>query len=109
VIEVTDEMVEAFRATPGTGLWSTGDPDEGRRNGLAAALAVFVQRIEGERDTGLCDCYEPSDPENVPMSPRTGELMNHHCECRAVLTAAVLLGSHAETQHAKQCVCEWSP
>jgi hypothetical protein len=69
---------------------------------VAATRLVDVRSVEGKRGEGLCDCDGADDD---PISPITGEPMDHHCECRAVLTAATLLGSVARTQHAARCLC----
>lgn len=55
------------------------------------------------RGTGLCDCARPADDESVPTSPTTGRRMGHHCECRAVIAAATLLGAYSRTIHAAEC------
>lgn len=106
MIEPTDEMVQLavkkFLHAPGVTI---REIDAAMREALAEVFAIFVQRVEGARDTGLCDCYDPRDPENEPTSPRTGEPMDHHCDCRAVETAAVLLGDGTKTQHAAACGC----
>jgi hypothetical protein len=99
VIEPTDEMVEAFERE-GTGGY--GDIVD-TRAGLAAALALFVRRIEGKRDTGLCDCV----CDDEPVSPRTRKPMEHHCDCMAVTTAGVLLGDRRKTRHVAECTCNW--
>lgn len=81
---------------------------EGDHPSLAQILAVAVTRltdiraIEGKRGTGLCGCDSADDP---PISWRTGEPMDHHCDCRAVETAAAILGDHTRTQHHMQCGC----
>lgn len=69
---------------------------------VAATRLADVQCVEGKRGEGLCDC---EDADGDPTSPITGEPMDHHCECRAVQTAAALLGSVARTQHAARCLC----
>lgn len=48
----------------------------------------------------LCDC--PAD--SPPTNPATAVGMDHHCDCRAVEAAALMLGAYSETQHARQCV-----
>ena len=69
---------------------------------VAATRLADIQAIEGPRGTGLCDCDSNDDD---PISPVTGDPMDHHCECRAVETAAAMLGSVARTQHAARCLC----
>jgi hypothetical protein len=69
-----------------------------------AALVVEVlngtARIEGPRGHGICDC-EGTDSD--PTSPTTGLAMDHHCDCRAVQTAATFLGAYSRTKHAEAC------
>lgn len=72
------------------------------RAGLAAVLPVLIGRVEGPRGTGLCDC---ADTDSAPTSWRTGEPMDHHCDCRAVEAAAVLLGGRGQTRHHTACGC----
>jgi hypothetical protein len=69
---------------------------------VAATRLADAHAIEGKRGEGLCDC-DGNDDE--PTSPVTGDPMDHHCECRAVQTAAVTLGSVARTEHAARCLC----
>jgi hypothetical protein len=101
VIEVTDEMVATFDqgVDRETGYLSRPQA-EVVRAGVSAVLALFVQNVEGQRGSGICDC-DCSDSE--PTSPRDGSAMDHHCDCRAVITAAMLLGAYSETVHARQC------
>jgi hypothetical protein len=107
MIEATDEMVQlaldVFLVSPTDNI---AQIDAGMAKALAAVLAVFVQRIEGPRSTGLCDC---DDVDGDPISPRTGQTMDHHCDCLAVETAAVLLGDASKTQHANACSCQDTP
>lgn len=98
MIEPTDEMVAAFERE-GTGGY--GDVVDVRR-GLAAAFALLARRIEGKRGEDLCDCDFADDD---PISPETGKPMDHHCDCTAVLTVAVVLGSASLTSHHAECVC----
>lgn len=103
MIEVTHQMVHAF-------IRGYADADDGsskvilentaERAGIAAVLALYLRQVEGSRGAGLCDCDDVDSP---PTSPRDGTPMDHHCDCRAVITAAVLLGAYSATQHAKQC------
>jgi len=99
VIEPTDEMVaDAMQAHNTTGAYGPV---------VEAVLAIverdLIARVEGKRDTGLCDCACDSDPVN----PRTGLPMEHHCDCRAVTTAGVLLGDRRKTRHVAECTCDW--
>lgn len=73
--------------------------DGERLRGYERAIEVLRAKIEAA-GSPLCDC-EPE--ESPPTSPKTGERMPHHCECRAVLTAAVLIGAYTATEHAQQC------
>ena len=77
------------------------------RQDIPAMLAEIVRlqgvlsgRIEGQRGSGLCDC---SSADSEPNSPASGERMDHHCDCRAVTTAAMILGAYSATAHADQC------
>lgn len=99
MIEVPDEMREAFQVAAGWPgpPWKFG-PDVAK--GLAAALALFVRQVEGTRGSGLCDC---DDVDSDPTNAATGAVMDHHCDCRSVVTAAMLLGAYSETVHAEQC------
>lgn len=101
VIEVTDEMIAAFDQGVDRETGYLNRPKaKAIRAGMTAALAVYVRRVEGGRGSGLCDCDgADSDPTNVD----TGALMDHHCDCRSVITAAMLLGAYSETTHAAQC------
>lgn len=107
MIEPTDEMVRAFSEADYSGCGNADWEDEHVRIGLAAVLALverdLIARVEGKRDTGLCDCA----CDNEPTSPRTGKPMEHHCECRAVTTAGVLLGDRRKTRHVAECTCDW--
>jgi hypothetical protein len=60
----------------------------------------LVQELE-QPGSILCDC--PPREEDTPVSPRTGEPMDHHCDCQAVRAAAILLGADSLTSHAKAC------
>lgn len=114
MIEPTDEMLAAFLAAwdhenrvinDSAGEYvETGARD---RAGLAAVLPLverdLIARVEGKRDTGLCDCA----CDDEPVSPRTGLPMEHHCDCRAVTTAGVLLGDRRKTRHVAECTCDW--
>lgn len=99
MIVPTDEMRQAFQVAAG---WP-GPPwrfGQDVANGLAAALTVFVREVEGARGSGLCDCY---GADTEPTNQMTGSVMDHHCDCRSVITAAMLLGAYGETVHAQQC------
>lgn len=106
MIEPTPEMIAAFDA-----VWSQrmvlSDYRTDVRDALAAVLAIderdLIGRVEGKRDTGLCDCA----CDDEPISPRTGKPMDHHCDCRAVTTAGVLLGDRRKTRHVAECTCDW--
>lgn len=103
MIELTDEMVHTF-------IRAYSDADDGspevilgsiaERAGLSAVLALYVRQVEGTRGSGLCDC---AHSDSAPANPHDGSPMDHHCDCRAVVTAAMLLGAYGETVHAKQC------
>lgn len=64
---------------------------------------AFCDELEAP-GTPLCDC-EPRSQENPATSPRTGEPMDHHCECRAVLASQVLRKGR-KTLHGNACHCE---
>jgi hypothetical protein len=96
VIKVTDEMVQLVYEQ----IDFVNHGDDGIREGLAAALTLFVRQVEGTRGSGLCDC---DGADANPESPRTKLAMDHHCDCAAVITAAKLLGAYSETVHAQQC------
>lgn len=55
--------------------------------------------LEGPRSP-LCDC---DDSDSLPTSPRTGMRLYHHCDCRAVASAAIVLGANSKTYHAHEC------
>lgn len=96
VIEVTPQMREAFDdAAYPLGL---SKPD--LTLGLGAVLGAFVEKVEGSRGSALCDC---DGVDSDPTNPVTGQVMDHHCDCRSVVTAAKLLGAYSETVHARQC------
>ena len=67
-----------------------------------AELEKMVGNIEGPHGSRLCDCADIGDPE-PPVSPRSGRVIAHHCDCRAVMAAAALLGSESLTAHAAEC------
>lgn len=103
MIEPTDEMRRALRkAADGACLCSVC-----ANHRVAAVIAIverdLIARVEGKRDTGLCDCACDDDPVN----PRTGRPMEHHCDCKAVTTAGVLLGDRRKTRHVAECTCDW--
>lgn len=103
MIEPTDEMIYAFAGEPEI----TATDAHAIRVGLAAVIPLverdLIARVEGKRDTGLCDCARY----DVPISPRTGLPMEHHCDCPAVTTAGVLLGDRRKTRHVAECTCDW--
>lgn len=69
--------------------------------GLEKGRRAAVGDLE-KRGSLLCDC----DPEaNTPTNPSTKEFMDHHCECRAVVAAGIMLGGRRNTIHNSQCVC----
>jgi hypothetical protein len=102
MIVITDEMMRTcWEAIDRRAVNRTRGPD-GKTHllsvGLSAVLESFVRQVEGKRGFGLCDCDgADSDP------TRDGNPMDHHCDCRAVATAAALLGAYSKTVHAKQC------
>jgi hypothetical protein len=61
-----------------------------------------ARRLEGQRGEGLCTC---ADADDDPISIKTGEPMDHHCDCAAVEAAAAVLGSASLTRHHAECVC----
>jgi len=69
---------------------------------ISDPLALAAVRIEATpRGYGLCDCdAADSDPTNAT----TQQAMDHHCGCRAVLTAATIMGAYSRTRHGAQCV-----
>lgn len=71
---------------------------------LAAYGASLAQTLEAP-DSPLCDCVRVDNP---PTNPYTQSRMDHHCYCRAVEVAAILLGGYEATAHADQCVCRIS-
>lgn len=104
MIVITDAMLRTcWEAIDRRAVNRTRGPD-GKTHlmafGLAAVLEDFVRRVEGKRGFGLCDC---DGADSDPVSPRDGAAMDHHCDCRAVVTAAALMGAYSETVHAKQC------
>jgi hypothetical protein len=108
VIELTPEMRAAFLAEHEDTCDAVGCGRQACLDvRLAAVLPIaerdLVARVEGKRDTGLCDCACDSEPTN----PRTGKPMEHHCDCRAVTTAGVLLGDRRKTRHVAECTCDW--
>lgn len=114
MIEPTDEMIIAWRNAMKAAAAEAvkagaplGRSQEIARAGLAAVLAIverdLIARVEGKRDTGLCDCA----CDDEPVSPRTGLPMEHHCDCRTVTTAGVLLGDRRKTRHVAECTCDW--
>jgi hypothetical protein len=83
-------IAELVRALP----YSTIPTGEDAREVLA-----FVAKALEARNSELCDC---DDPDGEPPT-NNGERIDHHCECRAVLTSAQLLGGQRFTVHADQC------
>lgn len=71
--------------------------------GEADPRTAFCDELEAP-GTPLCDC-EPGLKGHAPVSPRDGESIDHHCECRAVLASKVLRKGE-KTQHGRRCVCE---
>ncbi|GAA3750303.1 hypothetical protein [Micromonospora maritima] len=59
-------------------------------------------RIVERPGSPLCDCRPDL---NAPVNPTTRLHVDHHCDCAAVETAALLLGAFSRTAHAQQCVC----
>lgn len=64
------------------------------------ARAKRTADVEGKRGEGLCDCCER---EGAPSNYRTLQPIEHHCDCRAVEVAAVLLGARSRTKHYVEC------
>lgn len=95
MIELTAEMIQAAQAAA-----CGSESDECMSAAITAALTLFVKLVEGTRGSGLCDC---DDTDGDPTNPKTGAIMDHHCDCAAVTTAAKLLGAYSETVHAEQC------
>lgn len=69
------------------------------RLALCTRLESKVYEIEGPGSL-LCTCVKNEDP---PTNPKTDELMDHDCECPAVLASAAVLGSFQLTKHVQQC------
>lgn len=73
----------------------------------AAPHLIAVGRQQAAADvegpgSQLCDCDDADSP---PTNPRTGVLMDHHCDCAAVHAAATMLGGrYSATKHARECV-----
>lgn len=89
-----EEMTEAFRA----GYLAASAP------GFAPDVREqFADEMEAE-GSPLCDCQGPDS--NPPTSPKTGQRMPHHCECRAVLTSRVVRAGATWTRHTRECVCD---
>lgn len=53
-------------------------------------------------ESPLCDCHRE---ESTPISPRDGSVMNHHCECRAVIASRIVRQGLTFTLHARACGC----
>lgn len=101
VIQVTDEMIAAFDEGVDRETGYLNRPKaKVVRAGVSAVLSLYVKRVEGGRGSGLCDC---DGADSDPTNGDTGAPMDHHCDCRAVITAAMLLGAYSETTHAEQC------
>lgn len=101
MIVVSDALIAAFdRGVDRETGYLNRPKAEVIRAGLRDALALFVRDVEGVRGSGLCDC---ADADGDPTNPKTGAVMDHHCDCRSVSTAALLLGAYSETVHAEQC------
>jgi len=107
-VKPTEEMVDlVVAAAKAYDDWTPDDFRNVAGETVAAVLALverdLIARVEGKRDTGLCDCA----CDDEPISPRTGLPMDHHCDCRAVTTAGLLLGSRRKTKHVAECSCDW--
>lgn len=74
---------------------------EALRKGYAQGKRDAAASLEA-RGSLLCDC-EPEAENNTPTNIKTGAVLDHHCECRAVLAAAAVLGGYENTIHASQC------
>lgn len=62
----------------------------------------FADELEA-RGSILCDCDRPGS--NPPTSPRTGQRMDHHCECAAVKASATVRRGESVTRHGRECGC----
>lgn len=109
MIEINDEAVQLALAARSHALVDRPDPmvlSEERLTQMmleAAAPAIreqFARNLEA-KGSPWCDCRHEGG--NEPTSPRTGELMAHHCECAAVKTAAAVLGPGKLTAHEQEC------
>ena len=103
--QVTDEVVHVFQDLIGD-LFGEGNIRKMVEVVIPLITADFAARLEAP-GSGLCDCNaqgtdDYGDP-NTPTNLRTGLPMAHHCECRATLIAAVLLGPGVLTAHEKEC------
>lgn len=67
--------------------------------GVAAGRAQAAADLE-QPGSILCDC---TYADSLPTNSRSGARMEHHCDCRAVEAAAVLLGAYTATRHAAEC------
>lgn len=72
---------------------------EAAAEAVEAAWPYFVRAVEGTASP-LCDCPRNEEP---PINPFTRQIMDHHCDCKAVTTAAALLGPGVSTRHGEQC------
>lgn len=64
-----------------------------------AALSAILGELE-RAGSPLCDCTPDESP---PVSPETGNRMDHHCDCEAVRAASTLLRANSLTRHAQEC------
>lgn len=71
----------------------------GMSSGVASGRAQAAADLEAP-GSALCDCM---GADSLPTNARTGARMAHHCDCRAVEAAAVMVGAYSRTAHAAQC------
>lgn len=69
---------------------------------LTAALPFLAEQIEAPWSP-LCDCSREENPPTLASDRSV--IMSHHCDCRAVETAAAFLGAYSLTAHCIQCGC----
>lgn len=62
-------------------------------------VILAANRVEAV-DSPLCDCGREI---NTPKNWRTGRILDHHCDCTAVVTASRLLDGVTSTLHMDQC------
>lgn len=65
-------------------------------------LEQFADQIEA-RQSLLCDCEPESYP---PGNFETGEMLEHHCDCAAVLASKTIRKGSSRTRHAAACTCD---